>query len=164
MDETPSILHELLLLLLKESITAGRALDMSPWSLLIWLYIDQHGPLQLRFLADWTGFNSGQITNILNRLEDAGYITRTPSPTHGRIILVAVRPESRARVVEALAGLDAVWRAVTRDTGDRSWHALVEALWDRNPPPRHRLMPRRSDDGGARHSNRSDTNGSNSAK
>ena len=163
MDETTPLLHQLLLLLLKESITAGRTLDMSPWSLMIWLYIDQHGPLQLRFLADWTGFHTGQITNILNRLEDDGYITRTPSPTHGRIILVAVRPDSRARVVEALAGLDAAWRTVTEDTSDHPWRALAEALWDRNPPPRHRLTPRKSDDGTERRATLSDNNGSNSS-
>ena len=134
MDETTPLLHELLLLLLKEVITAGRTLDMSPWSLMLWFYIDQLGPLQLRLLADWTGFNSGQITNILNRMEERGYITRTPSPHDRRSLLVSVRPESRDRVANAFAGLDTVWRAVIDDTGGLPWHALVRALWRRNPP------------------------------
>src|SRR5262245_24811116 len=47
-------------------------------------------------LAAATGLTSGAMTALLDRLEAAGYIVRTPDPDDRRRHLISVRPEAIA--------------------------------------------------------------------
>ena len=59
-------------------------------------------------LAKATGLTSGAMTALLDRLEDAGYITRTADPDDRRRVQVRVR-------AEAIRPIDAVYRPMQRE-------------------------------------------------
>jgi len=63
-------------------------------------------------LADLTGLTTGAITNVINRLEKAGYVRRAKDPNDRRVVYVEPVPERLqpledvfAPLAEAMAGL-----------------------------------------------------------
>jgi predicted transcriptional regulator len=58
--------------------------------------IEQRGAVTAGELADVTGLTTGAITNVIDRLERAGYIQRTKDPHDRRkVVLVAVPSPAR---------------------------------------------------------------------
>jgi DNA-binding MarR family transcriptional regulator len=70
--------------------TDGRCLDV----------IDQHGAMTAGELATATGLSPGAITNILDRMEHAGYLKRVRDPGDRRKITVQLTPEASKRLME----------------------------------------------------------------
>jgi DNA-binding MarR family transcriptional regulator len=54
--------------------------------------IDQHGPMTAGELATLTGLTTGAITNVIDRLERAGYVERTKDARDRRKVVVVARP------------------------------------------------------------------------
>lgn len=86
------------------------------------------GPMQPRELMEALGYSSGGMTNVLDRLEKQGYITRLPSTTDRRTVLVL--PTDLAKQKER-----AVWRellktmeAATADFSDTDLALIVRTL------------------------------------
>jgi DNA-binding Lrp family transcriptional regulator len=50
--------------------------------------LDQHGPSTAGRLAQLSGFTTGAITGIVDRLERAGYARREPHPNDRRSIVI----------------------------------------------------------------------------
>jgi DNA-binding MarR family transcriptional regulator len=63
--------------------------------------IFRHGPLPAGRLARMLGLTPGSVTALVDRLIKAGYVQRTPDPTHGRRVLI-VPTERAARIVTEL--------------------------------------------------------------
>jgi DNA-binding MarR family transcriptional regulator len=63
--------------------------------------VDQH-PVTAGHLADLLNLSSGAVTRLLDRLEQAGYIRRTPDPADRRKVVVEIVPERLASIREAL--------------------------------------------------------------
>jgi DNA-binding MarR family transcriptional regulator len=57
--------------------------------------ITRHGPLTASALAQQTGLTSGAVTGLIDRLERAGYVRRTPDPADRRRVLVTATPDRR---------------------------------------------------------------------
>jgi DNA-binding MarR family transcriptional regulator len=57
--------------------------------------ITRSGPLTAGALAKQTGLTPGAITGLVDRLEHAGYVRRTPDPADRRRILVSATPAQR---------------------------------------------------------------------
>ena len=54
--------------------------------------VDRHGPMTPGELAAHERVQPPSMTRIVKALEEAGYVTRTPHPTDGRQVVVAVTP------------------------------------------------------------------------
>lgn len=57
--------------------------------------ITRSGPLTAGALAKQTGLTPGAITGLVDRLEHAGYVRRTPDPADRRRVLVSATPAQR---------------------------------------------------------------------
>jgi DNA-binding MarR family transcriptional regulator len=53
----------------------------------------QGEPISAGRLAELTGLSTGAITGVLDRLERAGFVTRTPDPSDRRRVMVRYTPE-----------------------------------------------------------------------
>ncbi|HEY3957738.1 MAG TPA: MarR family transcriptional regulator [Streptosporangiaceae bacterium] len=58
-----------------------------------------------RLLADRLGLTTGSVTAMLDRLEKAGYITRSPHPSDRRRLIVRATETAMRRAAELLAPL-----------------------------------------------------------
>jgi DNA-binding MarR family transcriptional regulator len=65
----------------------------------------QHGPSAPSRLSVELGLTTGSVTAMLDRMEKAGYITRTPDPSDRRKVIVQATPEIAARAMEAMMPL-----------------------------------------------------------
>lgn len=65
----------------------------------------QRGPSAPSRLSTELGLTTGSVTAMLDRMEKAGYITRTPDPSDRRKVIVQATPEIAAQAVEAMTPL-----------------------------------------------------------
>jgi DNA-binding MarR family transcriptional regulator len=70
--------------------------DLSPTLLAALGTISRHGPLTPSELAERERIQRPTATRLLGRLEEPGYVARTPDPHDGRSALVAVTPAGHA--------------------------------------------------------------------
>lgn len=66
----------------------------------------QYGPLTPKVLADRLGITSASITAMLDRLQRAGYLVRTPHPTDRRSVLISATESGLAAVEWFFAGFE----------------------------------------------------------
>lgn len=69
-----------------EAVAAHLGINATEWKCLGLL--DQHGPMPASRLADLSGFTTGAITGIVDRLERAGYVCRDAHPTDRRSVII----------------------------------------------------------------------------
>jgi DNA-binding MarR family transcriptional regulator len=65
--------------------------------------LQEHEPMAAGALAEELGLTTGAITTLLDRLEKAGYVTRTRDTVDRRRVLVELTPLARRRI-EGLYG------------------------------------------------------------
>lgn len=70
--------------------------DLSPTLLAALGTISRHGPLTPSELAQRERIQRPTATRLLGRLEEPGYVARTPDPHDGRSALVALTPAGQA--------------------------------------------------------------------
>jgi len=114
-------------------------------------------------LAAATGLTSGAMTALLDRLEKAGYITRTPDPDDRRRLHIRVRADAiepimavyepmQARMFELWSSFSARELAVIEDFLSRSTDLAVACVdkirSEAVLPPNRRRRPRTSRDAG----------------
>jgi DNA-binding MarR family transcriptional regulator len=69
-----------------EAIASHLGMSAAEWKCLGLL--DQHGPSTAGRLAELSGFTTGAITGIVDRLERAGYVRRDPHPHDRRSVVI----------------------------------------------------------------------------
>jgi DNA-binding MarR family transcriptional regulator len=100
-----------------EAIAANLGMSTAEWKCLG--LIDQHGPSTASRLAELSGFTTGAITGIVDRLERAGYVRRAPHPTDRRSVIV--EPLHLKGLKERIAPiLQSLGRAMAEITGHYS--------------------------------------------
>ena len=62
--------------------------------------LERHGPMSPGELAEHEKVQPPSMTRILARLEDSGYLTRTPDPTDRRQVVVAASPDGRSLLAD----------------------------------------------------------------
>lgn len=72
--------------LFHEAIAAQLGMSATEWKCLSLL--DRHGPVTASHLARSSGFTTGAITGIVDRLERAGYAHREPHPKDRRSVVI----------------------------------------------------------------------------
>lgn len=73
-----------------EAVAAHLGMSVAEWKCLGLLR--EHGSSSASRLADLSGFTTGAITGIVDRLERAGYVRREPHPTDRRSVIVQPQP------------------------------------------------------------------------
>jgi DNA-binding MarR family transcriptional regulator len=96
--------------------------DLSPTLLAALGTISRHGPLTPSELAERERIQRPTATRLLGRLEEPGYVARTPDPHDGRSSLVALTPAGRALLEDVRHRKDAYLarRLRTLSTEDRA--------------------------------------------
>ena len=92
-------------ILFHEAVAARLGLSAVEWKCLGLL--DQHGPMTAGRLAELSGYTTGAMTGIVDRLEKTGYVRREPNPRDRRSIIIHClpNPELGKQVVPIFASL-----------------------------------------------------------
>jgi DNA-binding MarR family transcriptional regulator len=72
-----------------EAVASHLGMSAAEWKCLGLL--EQHGPATASRLAELSGFTTGAITGIVDRLEQPGYVRREPNPKDRRSVIVQPR-------------------------------------------------------------------------
>src|SRR5580658_18967 len=93
--------------LFHEAVASHLGMTAAEWKCLGLL--QQHGPASASRLAELSGFTTGAITGIVDRLERSEYVRREPHPKDRRSVIIQPRhmKELKARVTpifESLSG------------------------------------------------------------
>jgi DNA-binding MarR family transcriptional regulator len=73
-----------------EALAAHLGMSAAEWKCLGLL--DRHGPSTASRLAELSGFTTGAITGIVDRLEKSGHVRREPNPHDRRSVIVQPVP------------------------------------------------------------------------
>jgi DNA-binding MarR family transcriptional regulator len=69
-----------------EAVAAHLGMNAGEWR--CYGLLKQHGPMTAGRLAELSGFTTGAITGIADRLEKAGYVKRQPNPEDRRSLIL----------------------------------------------------------------------------
>ncbi len=99
--------------LFHEAVASQLGIGGADWKCLGLL--EQHGPITAGRLAELSGFTTGAITGIVDRLERAGYVRRERHPTDRRSVIVQPLhvEELNRRVIPIFESLSRAMRGVT---------------------------------------------------
>ncbi len=90
------------------------------------LYDD--GALPMGVLAEAIGRKKNTVTTLVKKLEDEGYVKRTPSPDDSRVALVSLTAKGEAFRADFDAISAKLLAAVWKDMGQDDKEALVSGL------------------------------------
>ena len=76
-------------------------LTFSRYEVLVLLHFSRNGSLPLGKMGDRLMLHQASITNLVDRLEDQGYLRRVPHPTDRRTTLAELTDEGRALIGDA---------------------------------------------------------------
>ena len=117
-------------ILFHEAVASRLGLGAAEWRCLDLL--DREGPAAAGRLAELSGFTTGAITGIVDRLEKAGYVRREPNPRDRRSVIV--RPLENPALRELVAPIfESLGRAMAAVAGRYSTRdlALIQDYFER---------------------------------
>jgi DNA-binding MarR family transcriptional regulator len=89
------------------ALVAATGVDLSRPAYVLLRRIDEHGPLPLGELARLARMDAASTGRQVRRLEELGFIVRTPSPADARVVVVEATPagaSARRRIAAVLEG------------------------------------------------------------
>ncbi len=95
---------------------------------IVLLYLDAHGPVPQTELVQYLGRDRSTVTATLQAMERADLVTRTPSPTDKRAMIVQLSETGRDAVPRAQAAWHELERRTTRTLSSPQRNALMAAL------------------------------------
>jgi DNA-binding MarR family transcriptional regulator len=84
-------------ILFHEAVASRLGMSAAEWKCLGLL--TERGPATAGRLAERSGFTTGAITGIVDRLEKAGYVRREPNPRDRRSVIIQPLPNAELREV-----------------------------------------------------------------
>ncbi|WP_433802821.1 MarR family winged helix-turn-helix transcriptional regulator [Actinomycetospora sp. CA-084318] len=100
-------------------VRMAKAMGMNVTDMTAIHLLDVHGPMGAAELAERLGIRSASATVLVDRLEAAGHVARTPHPTDRRRVTLAVTPSAQAHAVDVwlpgLRHIDEVCRSLSTD-------------------------------------------------
>jgi DNA-binding MarR family transcriptional regulator len=115
-------------ILFHEAVASRLGLSAAEWKCLGLL--DEGGPATAGRLAERSGFTTGAITGIVDRLEKAGYVRREPNPKDRRSVIIQPVPNRalREQVTPIFASLGRAMAAVAGRYSARELAAIHDYL------------------------------------
>ncbi|BCJ28677.1 MarR family transcriptional regulator [Actinocatenispora sera] len=95
---------------------------------IVLLYLDAHGPVPQTELVHYMGRDRSTVTATLQAMERAGLVTRTPSTTDKRAMIVRLAKKGRDAVPRAQAAWHELERRTTRTLTPSQQADLMTAL------------------------------------
>jgi DNA-binding MarR family transcriptional regulator len=102
-------------------------LTFARYEALMLLYFSRAGSLPLGKMGARLQVHPASVTNLVNGLERAGHVERTPHPSDGRTTLATITPAGRAVAESATAALHEM-RFGTEPLGDAALTEVTEIL------------------------------------
>jgi DNA-binding MarR family transcriptional regulator len=90
--------------------------------------IARHGPISPTALAGRVGVHVATMTGILSRLEDGGWITRSPAEGDRRGVVVASTPERQREVYGLFGGMNSRMGGICARYSDEELEAIADFL------------------------------------
>ncbi|MEV7625164.1 MarR family transcriptional regulator [Actinoplanes sp. NPDC089786] len=109
---------------------AARAIGINQTDLICLNLLFQRGPATAGELASAVGLTTGATTTVIDRLERAGYVRRTPAPDDRRKVLVTARPDATGEAFTLFDDLMASLAELTAGYRDDQVALLTEMLTD----------------------------------
>ncbi|MCU0270799.1 MAG: MarR family transcriptional regulator [Acidimicrobiales bacterium] len=106
----------------------GQRLGLNPTDFDCVDLLDSAGPLTPGQLAEHTGLTTGAVSGIVDRLETAGWVTRTRDPGDGRRVLVELAHTRHAEVLPHYRNVLATLDQLTRRIDASTQRAVVDVL------------------------------------
>jgi DNA-binding MarR family transcriptional regulator len=88
--------------------------------------LSMEGPITAGRLADLTGFTTGGVSGVLDRLERAGFVQREVDPDDRRRVIVRIVPEQIQRLIPLSSGLQQAMDRVYAESTDGELATLLE--------------------------------------
>lgn len=109
-----------------EALAARLGMNAGEWR--CYGLLKQHGPMTAGRLAELSGFTTGAITGIADRLEKAGYVRRQPNPDDRRsLILHPLRLEEiNAKTDPIFASLGRAMNEVAKNYTQQELAAVMD--------------------------------------
>lgn len=95
---------------------------------IVLLYLDEHGPMPQTELVHYMGRDRSTVTATLQAMERAELVTRSPSPSDKRAMIVRLTGKGRSAVPRALAAWQELERRTTRTLSLSQRTELMTAL------------------------------------
>jgi DNA-binding MarR family transcriptional regulator len=102
-------------------------LTFARYEALVMLTFTKRGEMPLSKMGPRLMIHPTSVTNIVDRLEDAGLLERTPHPTDRRITLARITPEGRELAARATRAVNKI-RFGVENLDERQLHQLVDIL------------------------------------
>jgi DNA-binding MarR family transcriptional regulator len=104
--------------------------------------LDSADPLTAGQLAELTGLTTGAITGMINRLEEAGVVSRERDPDDGRRVIVRLAPDTeKTREVSAVFnGMGRAWNEIAAQYDDEQITFLLDFLKRGNTASREEIV------------------------
>ena len=99
--------HQIILARVNE-VLAPHGLTFSRYEALVLISFTRRGSLPMGKIGDRLQVHPTSVTNAIDRLEAAGYVTRVAHPTDRRTTLAAITEDGRATVELATKDLEAI--------------------------------------------------------
>ena len=90
--------------------------------------LSERGPMPMSALAEAIGKQKNTVTTLVGKLEQAGYVSKTPSREDSRVILVSLLPKAVAAGPDFAAISQNLLSAVWADMPQAEREALVLGL------------------------------------
>ncbi len=114
---------------LQSSLDAENRIAVTEFDVLITLDNAPGQAMRMTDLAGATMLSSGGLTRLVGRLEQRGFLLRTPDPDDARGFRAALTPAGKTKLADARVTHDAVLdRLITPHIAARELHALERVL------------------------------------
>lgn len=102
-----------------------RALDINAHERLAVAGLWANGPMTMTELGSWIPLSRAAVTTLVDRLERAGYVTRSSDPVDRRRTVVTIAREALGGVAHVMAPWIAEVGALVGDLDDESWETVA---------------------------------------
>ena len=127
-DDITGLLSRILYSTLLDGADAWAKLHLTMPQLKVVMLLGRHGSAPVSWLAGRLGVSPPNVTGILDRLEQQGWVQRTNDPRDRRVVRVALTPEGSRLLRELYAAGDGQLRALTSGLDPDDHAALHRGL------------------------------------
>jgi len=121
---------------------AAARMDMTVTDMQVLDILESAGPTTAGQLADLTGLTTGAITGMLNRLEEAGLVSRERDPNDGRRVIIRLEGDKgeKKAIGSVFTTIEKAWNDIASHYNDEQIAVLVGFLKRSNAASRKEIV------------------------